>query len=84
MKETIINILVNKRYTKLSPAEVAQYFGKLAPSDQALVTAEILKNNNLLAKDKIMEYMRNELKQSFDQYYISGTIPTSIVEELIS
>lgn len=83
-KDKIIQLLVEKRYSHMSPTGVAAYFDQLDINDKIISTEYILKNNNSIAREKILEFMKNELSQEFDSYYSIGAIPVPIVEELLS
>lgn len=83
LKEKILTIIITKRYKKLTPLQIAEYFEKLPPEDKAEACAEILKNNNKLAIEKISLYMANELEPVLDNYMSMGSIPLTLVEELL-
>jgi hypothetical protein len=84
LKVKIIKKLVSDRYRDMPPLEVALLFEKLLPEDKVAATSAILLNDNTVAKEKIMKYMESELDPLITSYINIGSIPITIVEELLS
>lgn len=84
LQEQITEMLVTTRYRDMAALQVAQYFEKLETNDKIETTIALLNNDNSVAKTKIMAYMRTELQPEIDGYFTNGTIPVSIVQELLA